>query len=301
MKALRAAMLAAVLGAVQGFAGSAEPAAPATGVVAATIEQPRSFGHVLGDVLTQRVLLEHAGRSLQPGALPAATRVDLWLERRPPRVETDAQGRRWLAIDYQLINAPRALSAIALPALSLATVSGPTLTLPAWPVSIAPLTPAEAFGQGDLQPLRPDRPVAALPTDAIERQLRLSLAVLVGVLLAWLAWWAWRNASEARRLPFAQAWRELKRIDDPASTQAWRIVHRALNASAGFVVHGAGVPRLVAEAPYLRPLQPRLEDFYRESTRRFFAADPDRAAADPSYPLKPLCRALRDAEKRHRH
>lgn len=201
MNALRAAMLAAVLGSVAGFAASAEPAAPAAGAIAATIEQPRSFGHVLGDVLTQRVLLEHAGRPLQPGALPAATRVDLWLERRPPRIETDAQGRRWLAIDYQLINAPRALSAIALPALSLATASGPTLALPAWPVSIAPLTPPEVFGQGDLQPLRPDRAVAALPTDAIERQLRLSLAALLGVLLAWLAWWAWRNASEARRLP----------------------------------------------------------------------------------------------------
>ncbi|MGK6311099.1 calcium incorporation protein MxaA [Variovorax sp. DT-64] len=302
MKALRAAILAAVLGGIAGPAASAEPAAPAAAAaVAATTEQPRSFGHVLGDVLTQRVLLEHAGRPLQPGALPPATRVDLWLERRSPRIETDAQGRRWLAIDYQLINAPRALSAIALPALSLATVSGPTLALPAWPVSIAPLTPPEAFGQGDLQPLRPDRPVAALPTDAIERQLRLSLAALAGVLLAWLAWWAWRNASEARRLPFAQAWRELKRIDDPASPQAWRVVHRALNASAGRVVHGASVPRLVAEAPYLRPLQPRLEDFYRESTRRFFAADADPAAADPSYPLKPLCRALRDAEKRHRH
>jgi mxaA protein len=304
MKALRAAMLAAALvgvGGSTGFAAGAESAAPAADVVAAIIEQPRSFGHVLGDVLTQRVLLEHAGRPLQPGAMPAATRVDLWLERRPPRIETDAQGRRWLAIDYQLINAPRALSAIALPALSLATVSGPTLALPAWPISIAPLTPAEVFGQGDLQPLRPDRPVAALPTDAIERQLRLSLTALAGVLLAWLAWWAWRNASEARRLPFAQAWRDLKRIDDPASAQGWRIVHRALNASAGFVVHGAGVPRLVAEAPYLRPLQPRLEDFYRESTRRFFAAEADRAADDPSYPLKPLCRALRDAEKRHRH
>lgn len=301
MKALCTATLAAALVGIGSLAVSAEPAAPAAAAVAATVQQPRSFGHVLGDVLTQRVLLEHAGRPLQPGALPAATRVDLWLERRPPRIETDAQGRRWLAIDYQLINAPRALSAITLPALSLATASGPTLALPAWPVSIAPLTPPEVFGQGDLQPLRPDRPVAALPTDAIERQLRLSLAALLGVLLAWLAWWSWRNASEARRLPFAQAWRELKRIDDPASAQAWRIVHRALNASAGRVIHGAGVPHLLAEAPYLRPLQTRLEDFYRESTRRFFAADADRAAADPSYPLKPLCRALRDAEKRHRH
>ncbi|VTU31210.1 hypothetical protein H6CHR_03553 [Variovorax sp. PBL-H6] len=305
MKALRAAMLAAALGGAGGLAASDEPAAPAGAAVAvavaATVEQPRAFGHVLGDVLTQRVLLEHAGRPLQPGALPAATRVDLWLERRPPRIETDAQGRRWLAIDYQLINAPRALSAVTLPALSLATASGPTLALSAWPVSVAPLTPPEAFGQGDLQPLRPDRAVAALPTGSIERQLRLSLAAGVAVLLAWLAWWALRNASEARRLPFAQAWRELKRIDDPASPQAWRVVHRALNASAGHVIHGASVPRLLAEAPYLRPLQARLEDFYRESTRRFFAADADGAAADPSYPLKPLCRALRDAEQRHRH
>ena len=295
MKAIRAAVMAVALGASTGVALSADP-------VAATVEQPRSFGHVLGDVLTRRVLLEHAGRPLQPGALPAATRVDLWLERRTARIETDAQGRRWLAIDYQLVNAPRALSAIALPALSIATASeGPTLALPAWPVSIAPLTPPDVFGQGALLPLRPDRPVTALPTDRIERQLRLSLAALLGVLLAWFAWWAWRNAREARHLPFAQAWRELQRIDDPASAQAWRIMHRALNTSAGHVVHGVGLPRLLAEAPYLRPLQARLEDFYRESTRRFFASGADPAETDPPYPLKPLCRALRDAEKRHRH
>lgn len=300
MNAVRAALLAVALGASTGLALSAAPATPADGSVAATVEQPRSFGHVLGDVLTQRVLLEHAGRPLQPGALPAAGRVDLWLERRPPRIETDAQGRRWLAVDYQLVNAPRALSAIALPAMKLATASGPTLALPAWPVSIAPLTPPDAFGQGDLQALRPDRPVAALATNAIKRQLKLSLAALLAVLLAWIAWWAWRNALEARRLPFAQAWRELRRIDDPASAQAWRVVHRALNTSAGHVVHGASLPRLLAEAPHLRPLQARLEDFYRESTRRFFAGDAAAAQGNPAYPLRALCRALRDAEKRHR-
>lgn len=300
MNALRAGVLALVLGATVSQVSGADPATPADATVAATVEQPRSFGHVLGDVLTQRVLLEHAGRPLQPGALPAASRVDLWLERRPMRVETDAAGRRWLAIDYQLINAPRALSAIALPAMKLATASGPTLALPAWPVSIAPLTPPAAFGQGDLQALRPDRPVAALATGAIERQLRLSFAALLAVLLAWLGWWVWRNALEARRLPFAQAWRELRRIDDPTSAQAWRAVHRALNTTAGHVVHGASLPRLLAEAPHLRPLEARLEEFYRESTRRFFAGDAAAAQGDAAYPLRALCRALRDAEKRHR-
>ena len=124
------------------------------------------------------------------------------------------------------------------------------------------------------------------------------------MLLAWLAWWAWRNMREAQQLPFAHAWRELKRIDDPASSpEAWRVLHRALNRSAGRVVHGASLPQLLADAPYLRPLQPRLEDFYRESTRRFFFAESAAAPAQPqaAYPLKPLCRALRNAEKRHRH
>ncbi|WPH18503.1 calcium incorporation protein MxaA [Variovorax paradoxus] len=302
---VHAAVLALVLAALPGgFSHAADPAAPAAAAAAAaTIEQPRSFGHVLGDVLTQRVLLEHQGRPLEPGVLPAAARIDLWLERRPSRIETDAQGRRWLAIEYQLINAPRALTAISLPALTIATASGPALALPAWPVSIGPLTPVEAFGQGDLQPLRPDRPVAALATHPIEQHLKLSLLALLAVLLAWLSWWAWRNMREAQQLPFAHAWRELKRIDDPASPEAWRVLHRALNRSAGRVVHGASLPQLLADAPYLRPLQPRLEDFYRESTRRFFFAESAAAPVQPlaAYPLKPLCRALRNAEKHHRH
>jgi len=305
MSLVHAAVLALVLAAVPGgFARAADPATPAAAATtAATIEQPRSFGHVLGDVLTQRVLLEHQGRPIEPGALPTAARIDLWLERRPSRIETDAQGKRWLAVEYQVINAPRALAAISLPALTIATASGPALALPAWPVSIGPLAPAEAFGQGDLQPLRPDRPVAALATYPIEQHLKFSLLALLAVLLAWLAWWAWRNMREAQQLPFAHAWRELKRIDDPASPEAWRVLHRALNRSAGRVVHGASLPQLLADAPYLRPLQPRLEDFYRESTRRFFFAESTAAPAEAqaAYPLKPLCRALRNAEKRHRH
>jgi mxaA protein len=293
---LALALALAVWPAGAAWAADPPPGAPAT---AAVVQQPRSFGHVLGDVLTQRVLLEHAGRTLQPGALPSAARIDLWLERRPARTETDADGRRWLAIDYQVVNAPRALTAIALPALTVPTGAGPALTLAAWPISIGPLTPEQPFGQGELQPLRPDRPVAPLPVHAVERQLKLALAALLAVLLAWLGWWAWRTWREAQQLPFAQAWRALRRLDDPASPQAWRLVHGALNRAAGRVVHGASLPQLLAEATYLRPLQPRLEDFYRESTRRFFAVDPAHASqpAD-AFPLAPLARALRDAEQR---
>jgi hypothetical protein len=38
----------------------------------ATVEQPRPFGYVVGDLLAQRVLLELNGRPFEPAALPPA-------------------------------------------------------------------------------------------------------------------------------------------------------------------------------------------------------------------------------------
>ena len=286
-------LLRELLGPALVFASVCPAALAADTAIVAPTEQPRSFGYTLGDVLTQRVLLQQAGQPLTPAALPSADRVGLWLERRTPRVETDEQRRRWLAIDYQIINAPRALTAAALPALRIATTSGASLQVAEWPISIGPLTPPAVFNQGALQALRPDRAVSALPTAGIEWQLQQALAALAAVLLAWTVWWGWRQWREAQRLPFASAWLRLRRLD-PSDPEAWRLLHHALNASAGRVVQAASLPRLLAEQPQWRPLQAELENFYRHSGERFFA---DAPLASP-YPLRALCRALRAVEKR---
>ena len=267
------------------------PASAVEPPVAAQVLQPRAFGHVVGDVLTQRVRLQHDGRTLEPAALPAADRVGRWLERRTPRVEEGADGDRWLRIDYQLVNAPRALTSIALPALTLQTRTGVALAVPAWPVSIGPLTAADATG---LPALQPDRPVALRPTAALERQLRLALGALAAVLAAWLLWWGARQWREAQTLPFARACARLRRLDgaDPA---AWLALHEAINHSSGRVVHAASLPRLFDESPQWRPLQAELERFYAASNARFFGDGP--AASGPS--LRELARALRAIEKRH--
>jgi mxaA protein len=102
-----------------------------------------------------------------------------------------------------------------------------------------------------------------------------------------------RQRHDARRLPYALAWRDLRRLD-PGSAEAWRTVHRAIDASSGRVVHSATLPRLLAESPHLAALRSQLEAFYRHSDQRFFADDADATA----FPLRELCRALRDAEKR---
>lgn len=274
----------------------AQPTVAADAVPVATVEQPRSFGHVLGDVLTQRVRLLREGREVQPSAMPAADRVNVFLERRASRIETDELGARWLVIEYQVINGPRALTLTSIPAESLATDAGP-LQVPAWPVSVGPLTPAAAYDQGALQALRPDRPVAPQATAGLERDFMRTLAALAAVLLAWGGWWAWRNHREAHRLPFARAWEEIRRVD-PTSAPAWLALHQALNATAGRVVHGRSLPRLLAEAPHLQPLSSDLEAFFRHSEQRFFATLAGAAPGELS--LRQLALALRDAERRHR-
>lgn len=255
---------------------------------AETVDQPRAFGHVIGDVLTQRLLLHRDGRDVAATA-PPPERVGLWLERRPARVERDSEGRHWLVLDYQVVNVPREPRVVSLPALTIATTTGAPLSLPAWPVGIGPLAPV-----GAPEALRPDRMVPARPTAQIERHLAISIAALTLVVLAWLGWWRTRQWRDARRLPYARAWREMRHLP-PTGADAWLVMHRAMDAAAGRVVQSATLPRLFADAPHLAGLRPRIEAFYRSSDQRFFAGEVE----TPPYPLRDLCRALRDLERRH--
>ncbi|NMM29185.1 MAG: calcium incorporation protein MxaA [Glaciimonas sp.] len=279
---------------ILGHAPMAVAAEPAINVP--VVEQPRSFGHVLGDVLTQRILLDNGDRQFAPAALPAADRVGLWFERRTPRIDIDAEGRRWLVFDYQIINAPRALTAVSLPSLTLASKSGVSLKVEAWPLSVGPLTPELVFAKGDLQTMRPDRPATEVPTVPILWQIKACLVGLALTLTAWLGWVLWRNWRDSLRRPFARTWQQLKRLesaDSDSGAEAWISMHRALNDTAGGAVHAGSLHRLFAQAPQLKPLQSELEHFYLQSSDRFFARSP----STTTFPLMDLCRALRRIEK----
>lgn len=285
--------------ALSGNAATAATATTATtATVIATVQEPRAFGYVLGDVLTQRVLLQANGQDLGVVTPPSVGRTGLWLERRPVSLETDADGRQWMVIAYQVVNAPQTLTQIALPALTLSSAAGTQLQVAEWPASIGPLTPANPFAGGDLLPLRPDR-AAPLPTTAgLRRQIAWALGLLLATLLAWAGWWGWRNRRESARLPFARAWRRMQGLADPqaaASSDAWFCLHQALNETAGQVVHAGSLPGLFARAPHLQPLRAQLERFYQVSAERFFAPAPPAA----EFPLQALCRALYRAERRH--
>ena len=294
-------------------ASQAERAATADerpALAAAVVEQPRPFGYVVGDLLTQRVLLEAGGRRAEAAQLPAPGRVGIWFERRSARVDRRPDGRQWLSVEYQVINAPPSLRTIRLPGWDLKMKSpAPTLRVAEWPISVGPLTragggsaPAEAPSSGGeavaaaANPvrLRPDRVAPLVPTASIRENLTLWSSGLVVSLLAWLAWLLWRNHAESARLPFARALREIRHTDDRAP-EAWQALHRAFDQTAGRVVQPQSLSALFTRAPYLVPLRASIEAFFAQSSERFFGG------GLPSQPISTqgLCRDLRRLEKRN--
>lgn len=250
----------------------------------ATVEQPRPFGYVVGDIVTQRVLLP-----FEPSDLPVVQRVSIWFERRAPRIETASDGRRWLVVDYQLINSPPKLTSISLPAWQIEDKAQSTqLTIPAAPISVSPLIPEAASAE-----LRPDREVSIIDTAATRMSLFVWSIALAVTLAAWLSWAQLRNWRDSHNRPFARALREVQRIGETAP-EAWQALHRAFDQTAGRVLQIETLPALFERAPYLQPQRADIERFFAQSNERFFGT------GSQSNPLSigALCHELRRIERR---
>jgi mxaA protein len=262
----------------------------------ATVEQPRAFGYVVGDLLTQRVLLSLNGREFVPEELPSPGRIGVWFERRTVHVEEDDAGRRWLSIDYQLMNSPQALRVVALPAWKIKAADGVSgeLRIGEWPVSVSPLTAERPDARPGLGSLRPDRIAPPIALAPLERGLGVGIAGLILTALAWVAWLVWRNWRASAAQPFARAMSDMRRVDDTAP-EAWYALHRAFDATAGRALRPETLPELFQRAPHLTPLRAQIEEFFRQSAARFFAG----AATRTDLSAQVLCRELRRIEKRH--
>lgn len=261
----------------------------------AVVEQPRSFGYVIGDVATQRVLLEEQGRAFTPDRLPAAGPLGNWVERRAARVERDARGRRWLAVDYQIMNSPQGIKLVTLPAWKIPAKNGNSeLAVPEWQISVATLTPDQPFGRPGLGSLRPDREAPSINLAPMRRWMMTWAGSAAALILLWAGWWSWRNWRAASRQPFAKALREIRQVEE-GSPQAWFALHRAFDATAGRVVQLETLPSMFERAPRFEPLRSTIEQFFAQSSARFFQTEPATSAVS----VRALCAELRRIEKRH--
>ena len=278
------------------------------------VDQPRGTGYFVGDKVTQRVLLESAGQSVSPVSLPAPGRVSAWFERRAANIQTDTSSRRWLVIEYQILNAPPKLMTVKLPAWSL-PIKGPgqpggdksptaqappaALTIPAVSINIAPLSPPGSPTQVGTADLRPDRLPPHIATAPIWRSIEASVGAFCFTLIAWLGWVIWRNRRALATQPFARALREMGTLSD-GEPRAWQVLHRAFDRTAGRVIQHSTLPTLFERAPQLIPARAEIEQFFAQSSLLFFTASPS-SGHEGAGGLSPhaLCAELRQIEKRH--
>ena len=302
------AYLAGFVLACASVAGETSSARPL--VTYAVVDQPRLTGYFVGDLLTQRVLLQRDGQTLTPVTLPQPGRVSAWFERRRVATTNDAALRRWLVIEYQILNAPPKLTSVSLPGWQLAikTSGGAplmTLTVPSVSINVAPLSPPGSPEQVGARDLRPDRLPPVIPTAPIRRAIALCAGALALTVIAWIAWVVWRNRRSVATQPFARALRELN-VLDAGEPRAWQVLHRAFDRTAGRVIQSANLPVLFERAPQLAPAQAQIEDFYAQSSLLFFggATNGGRTSLEgppPAHFPRALCIELRRIERRHEH
>jgi mxaA protein len=247
---------------------------------AVQVSEPRAYGYVVGDVIERHARLQlPPGARIAPASLPRRGRIDSWLEQRDVVLRAGSDGAE-LQLVYQVINAPRQVATIELPALTLALEGAPqrSIDLDAWPITVSAMTPQYVIARAGLEELQPDVAPRREPLQATSLRLALLLASLALVLyllalrrLPQLAWWR-------RAAPFRSAWRDVRRLarrrDDVAYRLALQRLHAAFDAATGQALFADRLEPLFAAQPQLRPLAAEVAAFYALSRRTFFAAEP---------------------------
>ncbi|MBA4284350.1 MAG: hypothetical protein C0434_02305 [Xanthomonadaceae bacterium] len=259
------------------------------------VDNPRPYGYLVGDTLVQRVQLTVDGQPVELAELPRKDRFGVWISRRASRIERDPDGTRWLAMEYQIVNASKDVDVIALPKLKLRTTTPEVfIEVADWPITVGAITASLVRNQGGLLPLQPDRPAPTIAIAPIRHRLKLALLGLAGMLALWLGWWRWREWAASERLPFGRARRQLARVD-AQSDEAWRLLHQAFDASAGRAIQPGTLALLFRARPEFEAARGAIERFYAESAARFFGGQP----ATEGQSLTALCAELRSIERAH--
>lgn len=272
------------------------------------VSHARDFGIVMGETLTVEIRVAvDPDYVLETASLPAAGgSVSDYLEVRGLRWEKLAGAGETvyrIALTYQAFKGAREPEILSVPVLPLRFATrGATADaqVPAWNFVLNPLIPAKAADEdvavrGDLPP----------PMQSPAGHRRLLGVFLTGLLGLGLYAALVVGVPPFRRAvpPFIRAASGLKALgrkspDPEIHRQGARLVHAAINETAGRTVFGHQLGGFLDEFPRFEGCRSELAAFFGASERLFFAG----GEAEPgNYPLprmEALCRALASARGR---
>ena len=268
---------------------------------------PRPFGYVVGDTLSQEILLRvRPGLSLDTKKLPKPGRLSAWIELRNVDViesTSTLHNTYRVKFDYQLPNSPGEIRVIELPAQHFVFLDGnKTIEEKSveWPITISPITPAEVLARDGLEAMRPN--VAPQGIDIKPVQKRICFYSLA--LIALLAYWAHRYFGipflTKRRRPFTRTYPHLNRLAKTAApngySSAIEQLHQALNETAGKSLFADNVEPFLTSRNVPAKLADMTTQFFHLSREEFFGAGVPESQRSFTWVLE-FCRAWRDIER----
>jgi mxaA protein len=278
---------------------SASPHVYAADVVVRA-ELARAYGYVIGDLIEQRLQIDMPqAMKLDAASLPKPGKLNAWVELRSAE-----QAATTVVLRYQLMNSPRDVAVVFLPAIKLQFIGADAVRrevlVDAQAISISPLTKEETFARTGMEDMRPEREVQPLDTHKHEQRVMQALgaaAVLAGLLGAWL-WW---RKQRLARGPFARAAAAMASLKAEHALDAMIALHEAFNAVAGRSVFAQSLGSFFAQQPQYASEKSEIEDFFSMSRAQFFgqAAAPKRHDVDQLKWIASLAKRLARIEKRH--
>lgn len=269
--------------------------------IRSNIEQPRPYGYVVGDIVEQTIILEApSSYGIDIESLPKIGRVNGWLERRlaDQRQSASRHGKRHeIRLRYQLMKAPTEVTMVPLPELAITfSDAGKPVNhhIPAWPVTVAPLTPEFVLASDGLEEMRPSAPAPLIPTGGLSMRVAsyvvgLSLIFLYALYRRFGVPFLARNNG-----PFARALRRLRRRGPTGD--AMQALHRAFDETAGASVVTSSLETFLRTHPQFANHGNAIREFFHRSERQFFAAGEIQGDTVHSDLLE-LCATLRDIER----
>ncbi|MDD5036000.1 MAG: hypothetical protein PHE55_14720 [Methylococcaceae bacterium] len=267
-----------------------------------SISTVRDYGIVMGETVTGEIRAAVAqGYELQTAALPLpGSAISDHLELRDVRWSKETLGDDSvyrIALTYQVFKGVREPETLTVPALRLRFDRGGQsfeTEVPAWHFTLSPLI-APAVSDEAVK-LRGDLPPPVYSSVSHWRGFSAFLAGLAGLSL-YAAWRLGLPPFRRNATPFFLALRGLKKLSGQAPgvenhRQALRLVHRALDETAGHVLFAAELDRFLQAHAHYEVAREELAGFFALSERLFFAAGEPDVPQDALSRLQALCRTM---------